>query len=267
TIALTVIIKYPVFNAFDVSKNGPDTSLNAMDRIYIRGLAAMVYYDYSDKEKFEEFDKVISRSILVSYYNPYSNDTFDFEPAYINAEKNFDILKDVYFKYFFNHFGAVLRNQLDGTNLLWSYTTPSDGFNYTYDLGVYYYKEKLTKKELGISDNFKYSIYNGMYQRGDNPINSTVKAYRSTTGYSMFIESIFWRPAIALTIMLMVLISWIDRKKKLIISMVPTLANILFWCGFLYHQSYRYLWFIYVNTLLYILINIYENSIRKGKNK
>ena len=85
--------------------------------------------------------------------------------------------------------------------------------------------------------------------------------------YSLFIEGIFWRPAVALTITLLIFISWIEKKKKLILCMIPTLSNVLFWCGFLYHQSFRYLWFIYVNTLLFILINIYENSIKKKKEK
>lgn len=264
TISASLIIKYPIYSAFKVDQNSPSADLSALNKIYLRGFAAVLYYDYDKIEDYTDIDEVIDSNLLITYYNPYNNDTFDFTPEFVAAPKNYDNIQKIYFKYFFKHFKPILRNQLDSTNLLWAFYTPQDGFNYTYSIGINN-ASYLTKKDLGI-DNKKYKLQGDTYIKKGNFIYNSVESYKKVGHYNNIIYTIFYRPAISLYILIILLISWIESRKKHIISMIPTFANVLFWCGFLYHQSYRYLWFIFADTLLLLLINFYENSIKKAKN-
>lgn len=261
TVCASLMIKYPIYSVFKVDTKSGASNLSALNKIYLRGFAAVLYYDYDKEEDYTDIDEVIDSKLLITYYNPYNNDTFDFTPEFVSAPKNYDNIQKIYLKYFFKHFKPILRNQLDSTNLLWSFYTPEDGFNYTYSIGVNN-APYLTKKDLGINDK-NYKLKDGVYIKKGNIIYNSIENYKKIGNYNKILYTIFYRPAISLYVLLILLISWIEKKKKLIISMIPTLANILFWCGFLYHQSYRYLWFIFADTLLLLLINFYENSTLK----
>ena len=152
----------------------------------------------------------------------------------------------------------IITDRLDSNNLLWSYVTPDDGFNSTYAVGIWYpegYDYEAAKLPA------PNDVENNLYTPESNKLNNLMLCYVHTVQDTP-LYYLFWRPAISLSFFLILLYFVIKKKIKVLPAMFPTIINIMFWVMLLSHQSFRYLWFIQVNTyILYLIVlNNKKNS-------
>lgn len=265
TIVLSIFsiwfIKNPVFNFFNVEKNAISTGggANATASFVIKGIAALAYYDADlSKPNYLEINNIASFDILKDSYSPYNIDKMAFGNNWNTISeglKNYNTLSmyKLYLKYFFLNPRIIIRDRLDSNNLLWSYITPDDGFNSTYATGVWF-PTGFDPKLLNMSE-----TESGVYIPKSNILNWSVDKYQKVVNRTL-LYYLLWRPAVALTFFLLLIYYMIKNKINNWVFMTPTIINILFWVMLLSHQSYRYLWFIFVDTFISYIFVLKENK-------
>lgn len=249
-------ITHPLFDYYNVNRSNIMTSGSAS--FAAKGLGALIYYDVelTEKEK-KEINKMVKLKYLSKYYNPYSIDTYSFTKE-VKWNEGIEKLgvKNIYLMYikqFFKNPRAIIRDRLDSCNLVWSMDTPLNGFNYKYDYGIAYVSYIKDIK------NFK-KDKNNKYMTKDNIGNISIKKYQDTTNEIKILDILFWRPAFMIAIMMLMIFYGIIKKIKIIPGMLPTIISILFWITLMGHQSYRYVWFIFVNIYILGLLLLADKS-------
>lgn len=251
-------IKSPIYKLYDVKKT---SASGGAASFAIKGLGSLVYYDAelttSEKEKIS---KLQSFDVLEKNYSPYNIDTYSFGSERI---KNIDVLgpSEIYKLYISNIFKnpkIIVRDRLDSNNLLWSYITPNDGFNSTYVQGIWF-------PANFENDFFGFENYDDGYYEvniGNRIVNNWINLANNHISLNM----LFWRAALPLTLLILLLYWMILKKINLYAMFFPTIISICFWFMLLSHQSYRYLWFIFINTFVGYIIILSENKY-KSKRK
>ena len=264
TIVLSIFsiwfIKNPVFNFFNVKSS----SLSGGSASFaVKGIAALAYYDAEvSNEDREEIKKIASINTFKESYSKYNIDTMSFGEN--SEEINNGISKygtiniyKLYLKQLLVNPKIIIRDRLDSNNLLWSYITPDDGFNSTYVVGVWY-PTKFNPSILNMSETEA-----GVYVPKRNLLRNAVLAYISIWGLT-FIGNFFWRPAFALTFLILIIYYILKNRIKILPVLYPTIINIMFWVMLLSHQSYRYLWFIFINTFMIYVFTFIEYNKKKS---
>ena len=253
-------IKGPFYDFYDVDKS--DVMLGGSASFAVKGLGALVYYDADINEDDKEvINSIINLEDFKKYYNPYSIDSYSINDTGMNQgiEKvGLPKIYELYIKYFFIRPDIIIRDRLDGGNLLWSYQTPDDGFNYKYEIGITY------PEWIENFDGFERNDGN-KYVPNNNILSDIIKTYQEKTGTIIVSDIIFWRCGFLLSILALLVYYVIWKKMVVIPALFPTLISILFWALLMNHQDYRYIWFIYVNTFFLIIISLLEK--KKVKNK
>ena len=253
------LVKEPIYNAFGVVKSDVITGGSAS--FAAKGLGALIYYDGDlSEEDLETISKLAKLDDLREYYSPYSIDPYSFSDINFSAgidELGVAKIYEMYIKQFFKNPKIIIRDKLDGSNLLWSYDTPKDGFNFKFDYGIEY------SEWIEDIDGFERNA--GTYYIPDfNLPKEGVKVYQKAVNIIILLDVIFWRGGFVLSILLLLLFWMFKRKIKILPATFPTLISILFWLVLLSHQSYRYLWFMFVNTFFLILFALLEKNNRKN---
>jgi hypothetical protein len=256
-----IIIKGPIFGLCGVERI---SIVDGGASFAQKGVIALVHYDgnLSDDDR-NKIESIASNDILKEIYSKYNIDTITFGEYSKTISENITKLGSLelyklYIKHFFINPQIIVTDRLDSNNLLWSYVTPDDGFNSTYAVGIWYpngYDHSAVKLPA------PNDLDSNVYVPKINSLNNIVLKYLDTTQNTP-LYYLFWRPAIALSFFLILCYYVIKNKIKLLPVMFPTIINILFWVMLLSHQSYRYLWFIQVNTyILYLIVlNNKKNS-------
>ncbi|MCR5224033.1 MAG: hypothetical protein K6C11_02685 [Bacilli bacterium] len=256
-----IIIKGPIFGLCGVERISLVSGGSSFAQ---KGVIALVYYDgnLSDTDR-KTIESIAPKDILMNVYSKYNIDTISFGEYSEEISENMSNLGSVelyklYVKYFFIDPQIIVTDRLDSNNLLWSYVTPDDGFNSTYAVGIWYPDDyDYTAVKLPAPND----LDSNAYVPKINSLNNIVLKYLDTTQNTP-LYYLFWRPAIALSFFLILCYYVIKNKIKVLPVMFPTIINILFWVMLLSHQSFRYLWFIQVNTyILYLIVlNNKKNS-------
>lgn len=249
------VVKGPVYDFFDVEKS--DGLTGGAASFAAKGLGALIYYDGNlSEEDLETISKLADLDDLREFYYAYNLDTYSFQD--IKFSEGIDRLGvakiyEMYIKQFFKNPDIIIRDRLDGSNLLWSYETPSDGFNYKYDSGIAY--PEWVKDIKGFERN------NGnSYSPDSNIIKTGIETYQKRVNEVILLDSFFWRGGIILSILLVLLYFVFIRKIHILPAMYPTLISVLFWFALMNHQSFRYVWFLYVNTFFLIIFALLEKE-------
>lgn len=253
-------IKNPLYKMFNVQSQSSEGS---MVSFAAKGLGALVYYDADLSESDIDDIKVIqSFDVLKKNYSPYNIDTYAFgEENWADGLEELGLQKiyKLYIKHIFLNPRTIIRDRLDSNNLLWSYITPDDGFNSTYVQGIWYpanFDAKLIDLEMNEEN---------VYVPEKNLINKIVMKYQDVVNSNLMLYMLFWRASIPLTFLLLLMYFMIIKRIHLFPILFPTLINILFWVMLMSHQSYRYVWFIFVNTFISYIFVINEKNL-KDKN-
>ena len=248
-------IKGPVYDFFDVEKS--DGLTGGAASFAAKGLGALIYYDGNlSEEDLETISKLADLDDLREFYYAYNIDTYSFQD--IKFSEGIDRLGvakiyEMYIKQFFKNPDIIIRDRLDGSNLLWSYDTPEGGFNYKYDSGIAY--PDWVKDFKGFERN------NGnSYFPDSNILKTGIEIYQKGVNKVKLLDSFFWRGGIILSILLVLLYFVFIRKVPILPAMYPTLISVLFWFALMNHQSFRYIWFLYVNTFFLIIFALLEKK-------
>lgn len=260
TIVLSIFsiwfIKNPVFNFFNVESSSLEGGAASF---VMKGIASLPYYDAKlSKEDYKFVNSIAPTDILKESYSKYNIDTISFGAnstiigTGMKKVGNLSTYK-FYIKQLFINPRIIIRDRLDSNNLLWSYVTPDDGFNSTYVIGVWY-PVKIDPSILNMSETEK-----GVYIPKSNILNVLTLKYQQVSSLPLF-YTIIWRPAVALTLLLLLIYYLVIKKIRVFPILYPTIISVMFWFMLLSHQSYRYIWFIYVNTFVLYIISAHEKN-------
>jgi hypothetical protein len=262
-IVITIIICFfsiwfvqgPFYDYFEVTKG--DSISGGAASFAAKGLGALIYYDGDlSEEDLKTLSKLADLDDLREFYYAYSIDTYSFQDIKFNegiAELGVPKIYEMYIKHFFKNPKIIIRDRLDGSNLLWSYETPVGGFNYKYDYGVLY------PDWVEDFDGFERNNGTAHFPKS-NILQDSFKIYQKAVNKVILLDSFFWRGGIILSILLVLLYYIFIRKIQILPVTYPTLISVLFWFALMNHQSYRYIWFLYVNTFFLIIFALLEKK-------
>ncbi len=252
-------VKGPVYDYFEVSQT--DGISGGAASFAAKGLGALVYYDGNlSEEDLETISQLADLDDLKEFYYAYNIDTYSFQDIHFNEGiDRLGVAKiyGMYIKHLFKNPNIIVRDRLDGSNLLWSYETPKGGFDYKYDFGVQY--PNWVEDFKGFERN-----EGTAYFPKSNILKSGISFYQKVVNKIVLLDSFFWRGGIVLSIFVVLMYFIFIRKIHIIPATYPTIINILFWFALLNNQSYRYIWFLYINTFFLIIFTLLE---KKKTNK
>lgn len=159
-----------------------------------------------------------------------------FTPNQITAKEAFTVYLDALSKYP----DVVVKDRLDGMDLLWDVRQPTDSFN-----AKGYYSITISEGDAaeGIED------YLGLgkmeYEVPYSNPSPLSQMYQETlnTKPNSFFNILLWRTgAYIIFLMVLALFWWGNRMKTLLWALVPLLGNMAGLALVLYHQSFRYVY-------------------------
>lgn len=176
---------------------------------------------------------------------------YPFDPTQITAREAFSVYLEALCKYP----DVVIKDRLDGADLLWDVRQPTDSFNTKGFLDVTIFAENHLESYFDLS-----KIKYGVPYRNPSPL---AEAYRVTvnTSINSVWDILLWRSGIYLILlMILVLFWWKNQIKILLWAAVPLLGEIAGLSLVMYHQSFRYVHSIQVLTLALIFCSIFLHS-------
>ena len=235
-LAMMLIYKGPVFSLFDVAPNTASpytTMLCAVGSCVNQGLPL------SD-ESVEILESVMPLEDWGKYYSRYEgHDKYNwgrgedatFNTEHITAKMAFRVYLEALFKYP----DVVIKDRMDGMDIMWDVHNPTDSFNEKSFDTIYFmpYSEVFFNIE-GLEEK-------GYYQYAVP--SKLADAYRETKDLSIYsgLDMLTWRTGSYIIFMLAVLIYiCANDKKRLLWAAVPLGGNIFGLLFLLYHQSFRY---------------------------
>lgn len=157
----------------------------------------------------------------------------------------------MYFDALIRYPDVVIKDRLDGTNIMWDIKQPSEAFNLKALTEIYYFD--YTENYFNLSRLEKTEW--GSYQN-----NSTVaRWYRGTTSKSTdnVLDMLLWRSGAYLILLLVLTLYWHKNgMNSMHIAALPLWGNIAASALVLYHQSFRYVYFIQVLTMALLFMTI-----------
>ncbi|MDU6265991.1 MAG: DUF6020 family protein [Anaerocolumna aminovalerica] len=246
SLLIVMSIKGPLFDHLNVIPNGSIASI-----IPIHGLSYVNYEgdNYLDKEAKQYLNSYMPTETFNELYHPYSANPFmygEIPEKYKAMDKYREAdLKEVvnlYIKSFLEKPFLIIKDRLYGTDLLWN-VMQGNGYNYrcadfynlnNNDLGIIHIDNKLTDiffKALGFTANYK------------------------------FIDMFIWRAGIYIDLLLLMINYLVaNRKKRLIICMLPVILNTMSLFISMAWQDYRYVYYIFLCFGAIFLFTFYENT-------
>lgn len=176
---------------------------------------------------------------------------YPFDPTQITAREAFTVYLEALYKYP----DVVIKDRLDGADLLWDVRQPADSFNTKGFLDVTLSAENHLESYFDLS-----KIEYGMPYYNPSPL---AEAYRTTVNTS--IDSIWdillWRSGIYLILLIILVLFWWRNQMKLFLwAAVPLLGEIAGLSLVMYHQSFRYVHSIQVLTLVLAFCSIFLHN-------
>ena len=256
-ILLVTVYKGPVFSLLNVQPN--------MVSPYTTMLCATASCVNKDLPLSEETNAILETVIPLEqwgdYYNRYLGHDlyhwgrgelsaiYPFDNSHITAEMAFS----VYFEALTKYPDVVIKDRLDGMDIMWDVHQPVDSYNTrTFDFvsvivvdGAEKYFN-LESMEQGSDGNY--------YNR--SPLAETYRKALNTAPNSVF-DILLWRTGAYLILMMVLGVFWWgNRMKGLLWATIPLLGNIAGWVLLLYHQSFRYVYAIQVLIIALMFCSI-----------
>jgi len=182
------------------------------------------------------------------YYSRFNGDSYIFgipNKTWVRKNLKTDEVMKAYFREFAKYPSVIIKDRLDGSEILWNITQAKDSFNYKYQQGVWKQNEPLVGNPNIVAKFLRF--YSAVFER------------------VLFLNVLFWRSGIYI-VFLMILLLFCYTKKiyKSTVFIIPCVGNIVSLILSLYHQSYRYIYFIPLSVILFALIVLtYPNKREK----
>lgn len=261
SILMIATYKGPIYSLLHVSQSAHMSP-------YITMLCAAASCINKDLPLSEE-SSAIMESVLPleqwgTYYNRYAGHDpyywgrgdlaieYPFDPTQITAREAFSVYLEVLCKYP----DVVIKDRLDGADLLWDVRQPTDSFNTKGFLDVTLSVENNLESYFDLS-----KIEYGVPYRNPSPLS---EAYRTTVNTSIdtIWDILLWRSGIYLILlMILVLFWWKNQIKIFLWTAVPLLGEITGLLLVMYHQSFRYVHAIQILTLVLAFCSILLHNV------
>lgn len=175
------------------------------------------------------------------YYWGRPAESTPYTPTEITNEELFRVYAEAFRKYP----DVILKDRIDGCDILWNVTQPEDGFNaksfcsvYNWDWLSQYIDEADYLDEDGVFHPYRQNFF--------------TKAYLYTTGTARnsVLDILLWRTGAYLIAFWVLLLFW--RKngmQRFRWAAVPLVGNLIISVLYVYHQSFRYVYFVQVCVL------------------
>ncbi len=161
----------------------------------------------------------------------------------------------VYFDALTRYPDVVIKDRLDGTNLLWDITQPRDGYNYKAIDGI-----DFTVGEF--NDLFDYSKLSkedgGYYNRS-----KLSELYRKTIDIppDSGLDMLLWRSGAYLIILFILFTFWhAYHLRRMFLCSVPLLGNLTSLVLVMYHQSFRYVYAVQIQVVALLFLTIISSK-------
>ena len=159
-----------------------------------------------------------------------------------------------------NYPDIVIKDRLDGMNLLWDVTQPDESFNTDYS------DHAFIEPDVGL---VMPGVEEGEAYRNPSLI---ARAYRWAAAFHFPGESLtgqlhnmlLWRSGAWLILLCVIMLYWIRRRlSDLWLCAAPLLGNLLAMALALCHQSFRYVYFVQPLTLCLLLLTVLFDARRR----
>lgn len=143
----------------------------------------------------------------------------------------------------------VIKDRLDGMDLLWDVSQPKESYNERFADGVWYDESVMDPAVLGISFN-----KDGYYQN-QSGLAQLFRLINKASSHFQAMDIFIWRSGIYLLFLLTLFLFWAKNKmNRLFFILAPFLGNTLSWILMLNHQDFRYVY--YVQPIFFLLLII-----------
>ena len=219
-------------------------------------------YNHNLKVSSHSYDivsRILSPEILGKYFNKYTNDSYYAEEVEIYKDNNknkknvtlFNLI-EVYSECFFNYPYKTIKERTDATNIMWNVSMPHDSYNHNFVEGIWYPIKKVDNLDIDI-----YNIRNNEEAYvPDNIINKCFKFLRDKIMGFQFFDWFLWRTGIYLAIILLCSYIMLIQNKKGLYILYPMIGNTLTLIVSLSWQMYRYVYYIFLISIAYIIFTI-----------
>lgn len=241
-ILIIYLVKGPVYCYFDVVNSGSSKILPPLTPFSV----ALKYDVPLSDDMIVFLEKILPKEEYAKRYSPYNSDVFDFSEPRPDSSKVTTVEGlNYYLKFLFQRPDIVIKERLDGTNIIWDvFSHPGVrhdrcvcGIWGAYSLIDYMENEPQTFiPERKVED--------VVYRAGSGCATDTVARYISMFNESAFLNSFIWRNGLYLILMLIVGVFALRQKmyRVLVLESIPftVICTILLVFGC---QIYQYVWF------------------------
>lgn len=260
-VLMIAIYKGPVFAMLNVTKNTFTSYITMLD-----ALGSCVNKDLPLSEDTENIlTAVIPLQDWKDYYSRYYGPRFylwgrdsdkAFDTSHITAEMAFSM----YFEALYKYPDVIIKDRMDGMDLLWNISQPSDGFNSkTLDYVENVDETLVNYVNLNLLEQGGGSCY---YNR--SPL---AELYRKTTGIAAnnVFDMLLWRTgAYIVLLFVLMLFWWKNGITRMFWPAVPIIGNIMGLVLILYLQSFRYVYAIQIAVVALVFSTIcITNSLKQ----
>ena len=246
------VFKGPVFDKLQVYHNTSSpyvTMLCAVGSVVNKDLPL-------SEEANDILEEVMPLEDWAQYYTRYQgHDQYvwgspsGFNTSGITITKAFRIYLEALIKYP----DVVLKDRLDGMNILWCIQQPDDSFNTRYFDSVYRFEYTA---ELIDVEGLEYDSNEWIGYINRSPI---AEFYRShdASDHTSVLHMIFWRSGLYILFLLICMLYWAaNRMNHMWLAAVPLFGNLFVSILIVYHQSFRYVYFVQLLTVALALLSV-----------
>lgn len=248
-IICTVIIKIPLYNYLKIEPAPKNFQYATM----LHGLQKEYVLDKVTDETKSWMETILSNKQWIDSYNASNIDSL---LHYSGKDvRDMEINKSKLFKYYFMQLKItpleLIKDRLDGTNILWNVFSNDKVDDYKYHI-IYddLNEEHYTQFAIDFST---------------KKITNIFKELILFISSNRFLDMIFFRGGLSFSILsIFITYNIINKDKRWVLVLLPVLANIVTLFLVMHHQSFRYVWNVNLSANLIILLWI-TNKISNNK--
>lgn len=172
---------------------------------------------------------------------------YPFDPSRVTAKEAFTVYLEALRKYP----DVVIKDRLDGTDLLWDVRQPTDGFNIKGFYGI------VISETDDIGKYFDFSpMEPGVHYYNQSRLAEFYRSKMPTPGNSV-LDMLLWRSGAYLILLMTLSLFWWKNQMKIFFwAAMPLLGQIAGLILVLYHQSYRYISAVQSLTLALVFCSV-----------
>lgn len=248
-----ILYKGPLFKVLDVRPNTASpytTMLCAAASCVNKGLPL-------SEESNQILEKVIPLEDWAEYYSRYyGHDQYlwgrpEGSVPYDTTDVSMKDAFTVYFDALCRYPDVVIKDRLDGMDLMWDVVQPYDSFN----IKVWDHIDPYDPSVISFPLDHMKSLDNGGLQKDTVLANLYYSTMQTPT--NAVSDMLLWRTGAYLIFFLVLILFWKkNNMMKLLWIATPIVGNIAASILVLYHQSFRYVYFIQLGVLVLLLLTV-----------